>query len=74
MHSHSCVGQQIWCTNEFIKVEMNAIDTCSHVTDISILAEHLHACYACYICMLNDECMCVCMYVATCMQVKSISI
>ena len=27
-----------------------------------------------YICMLNDECMCVCMYVATCMQVKSISI
>ena len=27
-----------------------------------------------YIYMLNDECMCVCMYVATCMQVKSILI
>ena len=60
-----------------MKVEMNGIDTCSHVTDVTVLAEHLHVCYAClyiYICMLNDDCMCVCMYVATCMQVKSISI
>ena len=43
----SCIGQHTWCTNEFMKVEMNGIDTCSHVTDVSILAEHLHACYAC---------------------------
>ena len=41
------IGQHTWCTNEFMKVEKNGIDTCSHVTDVSILAEHLHACYAC---------------------------
>ena len=46
IHIHASVSIHVWCTNEFMKVEMNGIDTCSHVSDVSFLAEHLHACYA----------------------------
>ena len=45
IHIHASVS--IHGALEFMKIEMNIIDTCSHVTGVSILAEHLHACYAC---------------------------
>ena len=66
---HECIDQHTWCTYEFMKVEMNGIDTCSHVTDVSILAEHLHACYAClytYACRMMSACVYACMLLHAC--------
>ena len=47
IHIHASVSIHVALMSLIMKVEMNGIDTCSHVTDVSILAEHLHACYAC---------------------------
>ena len=48
IHIHASVSIH----GALMKVEMNdtCIDTCSHVTDVSIFAEHLHACLYTYAC------------------------